>query len=452
VSARRPDAPHATPSLGGVRRVSDLSLVLAERGYRRLLATRLTSQATDGLLQAGLASYVLFSPERQATGPKVAASFAVLLLPYSLVGPFAGVLIDRWRRRQILFGANLVRAGLAALLAVLVANSSQSWLFVALALAALGVARFLLATLSAALPHVVDGRRLVTGNAVATTSGTVATALGAGLGFGARLLFGGSDLTASLIVLGGAVGYLCAAGLALRMGRDQLGPDPENGHDNRAQRLDVSNELRSLREGAVYLWQRVYPRNALLALGSVRIVVGLMTVMVVLLERASFHLPSDTDGGLRGVGVTGAALAIGIPIGAAVTPAAVRRWGEGRWIPGVLILTGALLVALALPFLPMPVVALGFLLGAGGQAVKVSVDSIVQHWVDDQHRGLVFALYDVLFNVAFVAAVAVAGYTLPSDGRSVVMVLVAGGLLAGAGFWYASVTPRRLPEPTPARS
>jgi MFS family permease len=433
-----------------VRRASDLSLVLAERGYRRLLATRLTSQATDGLLQAGLASYVLFSPERQATGPKVAASFAVLLLPYSLVGPFAGVLIDRWRRRQILFGANLLRAGLAALLALLVANSSQSWMFIVLALAALGVARFLLATLSAGLPHVVDGSRLVTGNAVATTSGTVATALGAGLGFGMRLLLGGSDITASFIVLGGAVGYLVAAGLALRLGRDQLGPDPENGHDNRAQRLDVGNELRSLREGAVYLWHRVPPRNALLALGSVRIVVGLMTVMVVLLERGTFHATADTEGGLRGVGVAGAALAIGIPLGAAVTPSAVRRWGEGRWIPGVLVLTGLLLVALGLPFLPGPVVAVGFLLGAGGQAVKVSVDSIVQHWVDDQHRGLVFALYDVLFNVAFVAAVAVAAFTLPATGRSVGMVLVAGGLLAAAGFWYASVTPRRLPEPTVA--
>ena len=39
--------------------------------------------------------------------------FAVLLLPYSLVGPFAGVLLDRWRRRQVLLWANVVRTVLA---------------------------------------------------------------------------------------------------------------------------------------------------------------------------------------------------------------------------------------------------------------------------------------------------------------------------------------------------
>ena len=29
-------------------------------------------------------------------------AFAVLYLPYSLIGPFAGVFIDRWSRRQII--------------------------------------------------------------------------------------------------------------------------------------------------------------------------------------------------------------------------------------------------------------------------------------------------------------------------------------------------------------
>ncbi|MET7592631.1 hypothetical protein ABZS92_38215, partial [Streptomyces sp. NPDC005444] len=31
----------------------------------------------------------------------IASAMAVLLLPYSLIGPFAGVLLDRWRRRQV---------------------------------------------------------------------------------------------------------------------------------------------------------------------------------------------------------------------------------------------------------------------------------------------------------------------------------------------------------------
>src|SRR4249919_883463 len=75
--------------------VGDLRSVLAEPHFGRLYATRMTSQFADGVLQASLASAVLFSPERQTDAAKVAAGFSVLLLPYSLVGPFAGVLLDR---------------------------------------------------------------------------------------------------------------------------------------------------------------------------------------------------------------------------------------------------------------------------------------------------------------------------------------------------------------------
>src|SRR3712207_7345465 len=42
------------------------------------------------------------SPQRAADPVDVAAAFAVLLLPYSVVGPFAGVWLDRWSRRQVL--------------------------------------------------------------------------------------------------------------------------------------------------------------------------------------------------------------------------------------------------------------------------------------------------------------------------------------------------------------
>src|SRR5262249_49135910 len=151
----------------------------------------------------------------------------------------------------------------------------------------------------------------------------------------------------------------------------------------------------------------------LAVLGVFRITFGIMTVLIVLLQRYEFHAAADANGGLRGVGVTGAALAIGVPIGAAITPAAVRRWGAGWWVPSVLVVSGVALARLGLPFLPWTIRAAAFVVGMGSQSVKVSVDSTVQRTVDDEHRGLVFALYDVVFNVAFVAAVALAAFVLP---------------------------------------
>ena len=75
----------------------------------RLLGVRWSGQATDGLFQSALASFVLFSPERQADALSAAIAFAVVLLPYSLVGPFVGTILDRVSRQRALLFANAAR-------------------------------------------------------------------------------------------------------------------------------------------------------------------------------------------------------------------------------------------------------------------------------------------------------------------------------------------------------
>lgn len=69
--------------------VPDLQVLLRLRDFRRLLFVRLLSQGADGVYQIALAAYVVFSPEKQTSATAIASAMAVLLLPYSLVGPFA---------------------------------------------------------------------------------------------------------------------------------------------------------------------------------------------------------------------------------------------------------------------------------------------------------------------------------------------------------------------------
>ena len=55
-----------------------------------------------------------------------------------------------------------------------------------------------------------------------------------------------------------------------------------------------------------------------------------------------------------------------------------------------------------------------FCFGFATQATKVCVDTLVQASVDDEFRGRVFAFYDTLFNLSFVAAALVAALLLPA--------------------------------------
>jgi MFS family permease len=142
----------------------DLAALLWFSGFRRLFVVRLLSQGSDGIFQVALVSTVLSSPERAPTAGAIAVAFATILLPFTVLGPFVGVFLDRWPRRRILMASNAIRAILLLVIALLVVRDDVGGLFYLLVLAAFSVNRFLLAGLSASLPHVVSRELLVTAN------------------------------------------------------------------------------------------------------------------------------------------------------------------------------------------------------------------------------------------------------------------------------------------------
>jgi len=398
--------------------VRDLRILLRFQGFRRLLAVRLLSQGADGVYQVALAAYVVFSPEKQTSAAAIASAMAVLLLPYSLIGPFAGVLLDRWRRRQVFLYGNLLRALLAAATAVLMLSHVPDWLFYVSALCVTAVNRFVLAGLSAALPRVVDDERLVVANSLSPTAGTLAATLGGGLAFLVRLLV--ADTDAAVVLLGAAL-YLCAALTSLRMAPELLGPDRALAHPRLATAL--AGTARDLTAAVRHLAapQRREAVWALVAMTLMRFCYGALTVLLLMLCR--YALSSTPDDGLRLLGLALGVSGAGFFVAAVVTPWAVGRLGPGRWI--AVCAGGAALLepALGLPFTTAPLLAAAFVLGLTTQGAKIATDTIVQFSVDDGFRGRIFSVYDVLFNVAFVGAAAMAALMLPPDGRSAVLVV-----------------------------
>jgi hypothetical protein len=95
----------------------------------------------------------------------------------------------------------------------------------------------------------------------------------------------------------------------------------------------------------------------------------------------------------------------------------------------------------------------GFVLGFAAQGVKISVDTLVQLGVDDAFRGRVFSIYDVLFNLAFVGAAALAAAVVPDDGRSygVVAAGAAGYALTAVTYYVVSRRSARLTLLSPAQ-
>src|SRR6056297_118405 len=422
------DVGHEGPPRGALR------AVLANQDFRRLYSTRLAGQFGDGLLQSALATFVLFSPERQPDAASVAAAFAILLLPYSFIGPFAGVLLDRWQRRNVLVRANWLKALLTIPVIVIVGAGQADLILGIFVLAVLGVGRFVLAGLSASLPHVVSGRNLITGNALAPTSGTIATGVGGIIGVGIRALVGGGD-TGSQVVLVCSMGAYLAAGLiATRLAVTALGPDREAPADT------FARVWHGLILGARSLRENIPARHIMVTIIANRFVFGVLTAGALLLVRGSLHPVEDADAALADFAIATAGAALGALVGAILTPAMTRRIGIRRWVVLVLVQGGVigfgLLTATALQPALITLVAGAASIGFTGQSVKVCADTVLQREIPDDRLGRVFALFDMIVNVSLVLGITITAFGSPISGRFTLGFLASAVILVLTAAWY----------------
>ncbi|MBA3906922.1 MAG: MFS transporter, partial [Pseudonocardiales bacterium] len=360
-------------------------------------------------------------------------------LPYSLVGPFAGVFLDRWRRQRVLLTANVVRAAIVVAAALLLLwQGPTSPAFYGAALAATSVNRFYLSALSAGLPHTVRADRLVLANSVSTTSGTVGTFAGAGLALLLRQAIGSGDAGDAGLACIAAVVYLISSIVVSGFDGAALGPDLDEPLPPLHHELGVVGA--GLVAGAKHVWSRTRARNALLVIGSHRLFYGISTIATILLYRNYFTDHGVWRAGLPGLAEVFAASGAGVLLAAVVTPRVTTRISKQAWIAS--LLAGAALVegALAAPYRQDLFVAAALFLGFVAQGSKICVDTILQESVAEPFLGRVFSVYDTTFNLTFVVAALLSVIGLPNTGRSYasIAVITAGYAVAAGVFWIAS--------------
>ena len=392
--------------------------------FWRLLKVRTASQFGDGLFQAGLAGGLLFNPERAASPWAVAGAFAVLFLPYSLLGPFAGALLDRWDRRVVLIAANAARVVLVLAVAALLAVGARDLVVLCGALIVNGFSRFVTSGLSAALPDVVPREQVVTMNSVASAVGATATFLGANFMLVPRGIVGSGDSGAATVIVLVAIPIALALALSTRFRPRTLGPD-----HSAAQGSVISAVLNGWGCGARTVVATPSVAATLSGLAAHRMVFGINSLLVLVLVR---HTEATGIAGLGTVVVFVAATGSGSFLANLLAPGAIRRWGRYATANGALVAAALIQVAGASLDLVVMVVC-GFLLGLAGQMVKLCADSAMQIDVDDALRGHVFAVQDALFWMAFIAAITAAAAVIPADGHSAALA-VAGSILYLVGL------------------
>lgn len=407
--------------------------------FRRLVAVRVATQASDGLLQVGMASYLLFNPQNQTTAWAIAAILAITLLPFSVLGPFVSIVLDRWNRRQIVIVTDAIRIVLALALAALVLVGTDRTpalvAFYGVVLVAMSINRFLLAGLSAALPHTIDPEEYLVANSVMPAIGPAGVVIGAGVAIGIRAGLGpviGATPADALIFTVCAVGFTISVLLGLRIPRDALGPDLDAAEAARARDAgQLARQVLSGLGGALrHLAERRPAGLGLWTIALQRIGYGILQVAAILIYRNHFYAPAQADEAIGALSLWLGATGVGYVLSIAVTGPVASRIGLRRWVIVLLLIAAGVQVSLGSIVTQPTLVIAGFFLGIAAQSLKICVDTLVQAHVDDEYKGRVFVIYDMVFNATQVLAAVIAALILPASGVSVPVLITIGVLFA----------------------
>jgi MFS family permease len=308
-----------------------------------------------------------------AASVQVGVLRALQQLPYLLFVLFVGVVVDRWRRRNVLITAD---AGRAMALAAIPATAAMH----ALGMPTLYVVAFLLGTFTvlfdvayqAYLPRLVHRDQLARSNSMLESSRSSALILGPALGGSLVTL-----LSAPYAVVASTACFLLSALTVWRIRRPEPRPVP-------AQRK--TSTLRQIREGLVLVARSPVLRSAAVTGGIFNFSFAAYTVIYLVYLPEVLHLSGFA------IGLVFAATGPGLLVGALFASWLPKRFGYGRMLVLSALVSDTTLLWITTfhgggTTTVVLLILINFCYACVGQTFKVALVTIRQAVTPDSVRG-----------------------------------------------------------------
>ncbi|MFD1120249.1 MFS transporter, partial [Sphaerisporangium aureirubrum] len=366
-------------------------------GLGRLIELTAAQSAGDALITVSLAGTLLFGlPVDQARG-QVALYLLITMVPFTVVAPFVGPVLDRFRsgRRYVMAGTLFARGLLCWAMAAAIGPADGLTLFPA-ALAVLVLSKAYNVSRAATMPSVLPADiGLVTANARVALFSLVSAGVTAAAGVGLAAWIGGEWVLRGTMVL-----FLAAGVSAMRLPRHVDAPDLDlDGEDGEAGEAGAGGPRRRRRWRTLFTLGPVVT-EAMRANAAIRVLSGFLIFFLLFLVQEG-HLG---ESGLSEQ-VLIAILAAGAGAGG-LLGAVVASWVRGH-SPQVIVLIAlglatATAVAGALFFSLWPAVTVAAVAGFTQEVGKLALDAIVQREIGEEVRSSTFGVVEALLQIAWV--------------------------------------------------
>jgi MFS family permease len=420
------------------RPVGYIRVLRENRNFRRLWYGQIVSQLGDWLDSIALFTLLL---NLTGSGQAVGLLFLAEFLPGALIGPFAGVVVDRLPRRFVLIASDIGRAALVLLL-LLVNGPEDLWLLYLAVIGKMSMAAFFEPARSAIIPSLCSRDELVSANAVSSATWSAMLALGAAVG---GLVAGTLGVRAAFLL--DAASFLLSAMLIATVrvpGQRQpakgerLAPAGAAGQP-RSRRPVVISVLAELREGLAYVLTHREVFWLTFSKGFWSLGGGVL-LLLTLFGRDIFPLGRD---GAISIGLLYAARGVGTGIGPLV---ALRMGGDGprflrRAVVVAFFITGVGYIALS--GAPLLLVAALCVLFAhiGGSIQWTFSTALLQARAPDRLLGRIFATEYAAMTLATALSAYAAGAARDAGLSPQTLAIVLGcvfllsGAVIGSALW-----------------
>ena len=378
--------------------------------------------------------------------------FAAMTVPSFLVGPLAGALVDRWDRKRVMVGSDLIRAGIVCLIPV--ASGISVGIVIGLVFVLAAVSSFFRPARAAALPQVVPDEDLLTANSAMWIADTVSDLVGYSLG-GLFVAFLGSSLALAFWVDGAS--YLASAALVAAIvipplvragagaGSGAAGESAGAGAEGAGAGAEGAEPLAStsVRAEMAEGWRFLRAETVLLATTIQAAIaeygVGALTALSPLLIASLVVAGTDAA---AAYGFFEMAMGLGLVAGGFVLGGLAARLPKGPAIIVAFTAFGMVLVALAVTSNLFVALVLAAAFGVANAAFVVPSQTLFQQRTPGEMLGRVVAIRLAVVNGLLAVSMATSGALAQAVGLRPVLA-VCGVLTALAGLAGLAVRPIR---------
>jgi MFS transporter, DHA3 family, macrolide efflux protein len=366
--------------------------LIKDKNFSLLWLSQIISNFGDKLSQMALIGLVY---SRTPGSPiELAKILSFTIIPVFIIGPVAGIYVDRWNRKYTMVACDLIRGILVLLIPLMILFSRGMVPIYILVLIIFSVTRFFVSSKLSIIPDIVNKEKLLLANSLTSTTMMIATIVGFGFGglIVARLgAEGGFYVDSATYFISG----LMVSFVALKINRNKNVP----ASDEKIKAVLKRTLILDIREGLSYLKGNKDIR--LVANTLFLMMAGVGSIYVIIIVFIQQALGSSTEH----LGILAMLLGAGLFLGSVAYGKFGTNLCKRKVINIGLCITGLIIVFMAvmLRFYPSFVMTavISVVLGIFASPIGVSANTLLHEVMPDDMRGRIFSSLEIIMHMGF---------------------------------------------------